>query len=128
MRKLQDLYDYIFQRRENEKVENPTIICQIGKLGFQIYAGSPLQFNVMDGNIYDLERTKQEMDIQFIEKEVAGEKRFTVCIINPNLPLYKEKREFRLDEGIEKLAEAFPSETRVVEITKNLLTCVVDEP
>lgn len=127
MKTFQELYDGMLRRRESEKAINPDIRLQVGELGIQIYANSPLQFNILYGDIHKRERTYQEMDLQFIEHEVSGKKHFSVAIINPDLAIYKEKREFQLDEGIEKLAEEFPEEPQVRKIAVCLLNCSPDE-
>lgn len=127
MKNFQELYESILQRREQEKTENPVIKWQMGELGFQIYANNPLQFNVMYGDISAWEKTHQEMDLQFVEREISGKKKFVVSIINPELATHDEKPKFLLDDRIEKLADEFPEEPQVRKIAECLLRCSPNE-
>lgn len=126
MNTFQKLYDSILHLRASEK-PNPFIKQQIGHLGIQIYANNPLQFNLMYGDIFAQADTRQEMDLQFVAHEVSGKRTFSVSIVNPESTGYKEKCEFGLDEGIERLAEEFQGVECVREIVDCLLRYSLNE-
>ncbi len=122
MRIFQELYDGMLRRREQEKVINPIIMRQVDKLGIQIYAINPLQFNIMYGDITQREKTKQEYDIKF-ETHGNGKKEWFKVVI----PSVDKKKEFQLNEEIEKLAVEFSDAPHVQEIVDCLLNFSQDD-
>lgn len=116
MKKLKELYDAMLHKKETEKADHPVITGQIDALGFQIYANSPLQFNLVYGKILE-----QDVDLKFAIYEDGHSKWLVVTAIEP-----QTKKEFRLDEDINRLTEEFPDCRHIREIVDCLLNCSPD--
>lgn len=117
MKNLKELHDAMLHKREIEKAVNPVIMGQIGDLGFQVYANSPLQFNLVYGKI-----SQQKVDLKFAVHENGGVKWFVV-----SAPDLQKKKEFRLDEDIDRLIDEFPDCRHIKEIVDCLLECPPDD-
>lgn len=120
-----DLYDGILRVRETERVISPIILTQIGEFAIQIYANSPLQFNIYTN---DWIQAKGGPELQFWEKSSGDKKTFVISaqIKNQDGSTVPTKREFRLDEDVTQLTEEFPGEPQIGEIVKAFLLYEAD--
>lgn len=117
---FQEVFNKMLRIREEEKRINPIIFKRMGNLLVQIYANSPLQFNVWT---HDLSQAKDGPKLQFWEKSSGDKKKFVVSAQIQNLDgsTVPTKKEFWLEEDITRLVEEFPDESQIDKIVKALL-------
>lgn len=112
---FKECYEYMLQKRELQKAENPILLEQTDGFLTQIYSNSPLQFN-----IWARSKSESGFVLQFCEQNADGRIRFTVTARNSEGLI--AKKVFSSDEDIQRIVEVFPVELPVMEIVEYLLT------
>lgn len=109
---FKELCDKMSQIREAEKITNPVILWPVGQLVVQIYANSPLQFNIYRN--WNFIGNKAEPDLKFWGQSP----RKGISVRHSDAT-----KMFGSDDSVERLIEEFPGDPHVKEIVDCLLHC-----